>query len=120
MSDALSLLRNSLINHKEFNEEEDKIVFGDVYYPKDTKTNYVIYGYVCGRCGELGRPLKRLIGCFRSGKNGETKDYYTLECLAFLVKNVELQHSIYIKNASVSCLYRQGFRAFRLELLPLF
>lgn len=44
MSDALSLLRNFVKNKKEFHEEEDKIVFGDVYYPKHVKTTYLIYG----------------------------------------------------------------------------
>jgi hypothetical protein len=42
--DALSLLRNFIINKKEYQEEDDKIIFGDVFYPKDTKTNYIIYG----------------------------------------------------------------------------
>lgn len=44
MSDALSLLRNFVKNRKEFFEEDDKIVFGDVAYPKNVKTNFLIYG----------------------------------------------------------------------------
>ena len=42
--DPLSLLRNFIKNKKEYIEEGDKIIFGDVYYPKDVKTNYIIYG----------------------------------------------------------------------------
>ena len=37
-----------------------------------------------------------------TGKDGKEKDYYTLECLAFLIKNRDLQHSMYVKNAGVS------------------
>ena len=44
MSDALSLLRNFVKAKKEFHEEEDKIVFGDVFYYKSVKTPYLIYG----------------------------------------------------------------------------
>lgn len=44
MSDALSLLRNFIINKKDYIQEDDKIIFGDVYYLKDTKTNYLQYG----------------------------------------------------------------------------
>jgi parafibromin len=34
-----------------------------------------------------------------TGKDGRPKDYYTLECLAFLIKNRDLQHPLYVKNA---------------------
>lgn len=44
MSDALSLLRDFVKSKKEFHEEDDKILFGDVYYPKNVKTKYLIYG----------------------------------------------------------------------------
>jgi hypothetical protein len=44
MSDALNLLRQFVINKKDFHEEDDKIVFGDSYYPKNIKTTYIIYG----------------------------------------------------------------------------
>jgi hypothetical protein len=45
MSDALGLLRSFVKNKKDFHEEDDKIVFGDMYYPKSVKTTYLIYGY---------------------------------------------------------------------------
>lgn len=44
MTDALSLLRNFVKIKKDFQEEDDKIIFGDVYYPKNVKTTYLIYG----------------------------------------------------------------------------
>lgn len=46
MSDALSLLRNFVKAKRDFHEEDDKIIFGDVYYPKNVKTTYLIYGFV--------------------------------------------------------------------------
>lgn len=78
MSDALNLLRTFVKSKKDFHEEDDKIVFCDLFYYKNTKTTYLIYG---------------------TGKDGKGKDYYTLECLAFLIKNRDLQHSMYVKNA---------------------
>lgn len=44
MSDPLSLLRSFVKNKKEFQIEDDKIVFDDLYYLKNVKTNYLIYG----------------------------------------------------------------------------
>ncbi|KAG8304100.1 accessory factor associated with RNA polymerase II [Homalodisca vitripennis] len=35
----------------------------------------------------------------RSGKNGEPKEFYTLECLVFLLKHVTLPHSTYVRQA---------------------
>lgn len=78
MSDALGMLRTFVKSKKDFHEDEDKIIFGDVFYYKNIKTTYLIYG---------------------TGKDGRPKDYYTLECLAFLIKNRDLQHSMYVKNA---------------------
>lgn len=78
MSDALALLRTYVKTKKDFHEEDDKIIFGDVFYYKNIKTTYLIYS---------------------TGKDGRAKDYYTLECLAFLIKNRDLQHSMYVKNA---------------------
>ena len=45
MSDALSLLRASVKAKRDFHEDDDKIIFGDLYYPKSVKTTYLIYGY---------------------------------------------------------------------------
>jgi len=37
---------------------------------------------------------------FSSGKDGAPRDYYTLECLLFLLKNVQLQHPVYVRQAA--------------------
>lgn len=39
---------------------------------------------------------------YSSGKKGAPKEYYTLECLLYLLKNVGLQHSVYVRQAAVS------------------
>ncbi|CAG2062668.1 unnamed protein product, partial [Timema podura] len=36
----------------------------------------------------------------RSGKDGAAKEYYTLECLLFLLKNVTLAHPVYVRQAA--------------------
>lgn len=40
------------------------------------------------------------IVCYSSGKDGAPRDYYTLECLLFLLKNVQLQHPVYVRQAA--------------------
>jgi len=47
MADALSLLRQFTIENKEYTFENDRFVFNDLAYPKDIKTNYLVYGFVC-------------------------------------------------------------------------
>ena len=39
---------------------------------------------------------------YSTGKDDKSKEYYNLECLVFLIKNRDLQHSMYVKNAGVS------------------
>lgn len=39
---------------------------------------------------------------YRSGKKGAPREYYTLECLLYLLKNVLLQHSVYVRQCAVS------------------
>lgn len=36
----------------------------------------------------------------RSGKKGAPREYYTLECLLYLLKNVLLQHSVYVRQCA--------------------
>lgn len=79
MADPLSLLRQFNVNKKEIIEREGQIIFGEFSWPKTVKTNYLIYG---------------------SGKDGAPRDYYTLECLLFLLKNVQLQHPVYVRQAA--------------------
>jgi hypothetical protein len=46
MADALSLLRQFTIEKKEYAAENDRFIFNDLAYPKDIKTNYLVYGLV--------------------------------------------------------------------------
>ena len=39
---------------------------------------------------------------YRSGKDGIAKDYYTLDCILFLLKNVNQPHPLYVRQAAVS------------------
>ncbi|XP_072761275.1 parafibromin [Anoplolepis gracilipes] len=79
MADPLSLLRQYNVNKKEIIERENQIIFGEFSWPKNVKTNYLTYG---------------------SGKEGTPKEYYTLECLLFLLKHVQLTHPVYVRQAA--------------------
>ena len=46
MADALSLLRQFTTENKEYTIDGDRFVFNDLAYPKDVKTNYLVYGYI--------------------------------------------------------------------------
>lgn len=37
---------------------------------------------------------------YRSGKDGTAKEYYTLECLLFILKNINLTHPVYVRQAA--------------------
>jgi len=45
MADALSILREYNIAKKPIEEHDGHIIFGDFSWPKDVKTNYIIWGY---------------------------------------------------------------------------
>jgi len=45
-----------------------------------------------------------------TGKDGVQKDYYTLDCILFLLKNVSLAHAMYVRQAAVSHLFFCGNR----------
>jgi len=66
------------MQRKQIIERDNNIIFGEFSWPKTVKTNYVIYG---------------------KGKDGTTKEYYTLECLLYLLKNIALQHPVYVRQA---------------------
>jgi hypothetical protein len=52
-----------------------------------------------------------LIFLYSSGKDGAPKEYYTLECLLFLLKNVTFTHPVYVRQAAVSiCLYEVNMK----------
>jgi len=73
MADPLSLLRQYSMQRKQIIERDNNIIFGEFSWPKTVKTNYIIYG--------------------------TTKEYYTLECLLYLLKNIHLQHPVYVRQA---------------------
>lgn len=79
MADPLSLLRQYNVNKKEIIERDGQIIFGEFSWPKNVNTNYLTYS---------------------SGKDGSKKEYYTLECLLFILKNVHLTHPVYVKKAA--------------------
>ncbi|RWS30030.1 parafibromin-like protein [Leptotrombidium deliense] len=79
MADPLSLLRQYNVNKRDIVEKNNFICFGEYCWPKIVKTNYLVYG---------------------SSKDGPNKEYYTLECLLFLLRNVNLQHPVYVKEAA--------------------
>ncbi|WAR31307.1 CDC73-like protein, partial [Mya arenaria] len=39
---------------------------------------------------------------FSTGKDGLSKEYYTLDCILFLLKNVQLAHPLYVREAAAS------------------
>ncbi|XP_068210894.1 uncharacterized protein hyx isoform X2 [Palaemon carinicauda] len=79
MADPLSILRQFNVNKKDIITKDDNIIFGEFSWPKTVKTNYLVYG---------------------SGKDGAPKDYYSLECLLFLLKHVSLTHPTYVRKAA--------------------
>ncbi|CAK8675106.1 parafibromin-like [Clavelina lepadiformis] len=79
MADALSILRDYNTTKKTIQEQDGHIIFGDFSWPKDVKTNYVIYG---------------------TGRDGNQKEYYTLESIYFLIKNIKLSHPLYVRHAA--------------------
>ena len=97
MADPLSLLRQFNINRKTIVERYNHIIFGEFSWPKtvtlqhrtfscmnptfQVKTNYVIWG---------------------TGKDGTAKDYYTLECLLYLLRNITLQHPVYVRQVNLT------------------
>jgi len=44
MADVLSILRQYNINKKEILEKDEQIIFGEFAWPKDVKTNYLVWG----------------------------------------------------------------------------
>ncbi|XP_048481907.1 parafibromin isoform X3 [Plutella xylostella] len=80
MTDPLSVLRQYNINKKEIIERDNQIIFGEVSWPKNVKTNYKI---------KLGK-----------GQGGSVKEYYTLECVLYFIKNINLVHPVYVRQAA--------------------
>lgn len=53
MADVLSVLRQYNIQKKEIVAKGDEVIFGEFSWPKNVKTNYVIWGYVIFYCTSL-------------------------------------------------------------------
>ena len=79
MADPLSLLRTYNTQRKTIIERDGQVIFGEFSWPKTVKSNYIQWG---------------------TGKDGTPKDYYTLECLLYLLKNITLQHPVYVRQAA--------------------
>uniref|UniRef100_A0A3Q2ZRM4 Parafibromin n=1 Tax=Kryptolebias marmoratus TaxID=37003 RepID=A0A3Q2ZRM4_KRYMA len=79
MADVLSVLRQYNIQKKEIIAKGDEVIFGEFSWPKNVKTNYIIWG---------------------TGKEGQPKEYYTLDSILFLLNNVHLPHSSYVRRAA--------------------
>ncbi|KAF7496501.1 hypothetical protein SSS_03276 [Sarcoptes scabiei] len=79
MADPLSSLRQFHTRKKEIIERNGMICFGEYCWSKQTKTNYLIYS---------------------SSRDGPNRNYYTLECLVYFLKNVNLPHPTYVKQAA--------------------
>ena len=64
-------------------------------------------------CCEM--PVRQRYAC-STGKDGIAKDYYSLDCILFLLNNVALPHALYVRQAAVSAsntcqLYSKFFTA---------
>ena len=44
------------------------------------------------------------VSSFSTGKEGQPKEYYTLDSILFLLNNVHLPHPSYVRRAAVSAL----------------
>ncbi|XP_072919613.1 parafibromin [Hemitrygon akajei] len=79
MADVLSVLRQYNFQKKEIVVKGDEVIFGEFSWPKNVKTNYVIWG---------------------TGKEGQPREYYTLDSILFLLNNVHLSHPVYVRRAA--------------------
>lgn len=78
MADPLSQLRQFHINGKKIEEHNGYIIFGDHGWPKNVNTNYLVYS---------------------TDDDKNKKDYYTLECLLYFLKNMDIAHHHYVRQA---------------------
>lgn len=78
MADPLSQLRQFHIGGREIKEHNGYIIFGDHGWPKNVNTNYQIYS---------------------TDDDKNKKEYYTLECLLYFLKNMDVAHTHYVKQA---------------------
>ncbi|XP_038063550.1 parafibromin-like [Patiria miniata] len=82
MADVLKFIRDYTVANKEITEHDGQVIFGEFSWPKDAKTNYGIYG---------------------TGKDaGESKEYYSVDSILFLLKHVKLTHPNYVRQAAAT------------------
>lgn len=79
MPDVLSILRQYTIEKKEIVVKGDEVIFGPLSWPKNVQTNFVMWA---------------------AEKKGQPREYYTLECILFLLNNVHLSHPVYVRRAA--------------------
>ncbi|KAJ6656222.1 hypothetical protein lerEdw1_004012 [Lerista edwardsae] len=92
MADVLSVLRQYNTQKKEIVVKGDEVIFGEFSWPKNVKTNYVIWG---------------------TGKEGQPREYYTLDSILFLLNNVHLSHPVYVRRAAnLKQCYEMGLRSY--------
>lgn len=63
MADVLSVLRQYNIQKKEIVAKGDEVIFGEFSWPKNVKTNYIIWGYVAVSLNGLRRPAADARSC---------------------------------------------------------
>jgi len=78
MADPLSQLRLFHINGRDIKEHNGYIIFGDHGWPKTVNTNYQIYS---------------------TDDDKSKKEYYSLECLLYFLKNMDVAHHHYVRQA---------------------
>lgn len=78
MADPLSQLRQFHINGQKIEERNGFIIFGDYGWPKEVNTNYQVY---------------------TTDDDKSKKEYYTLECLLYFLRNMDVTHAHYVKQA---------------------
>uniref|UniRef100_A0A6G1SE07 Parafibromin n=1 Tax=Aceria tosichella TaxID=561515 RepID=A0A6G1SE07_9ACAR len=78
MADPLSQLRQFHINGREIKEHNGYIIFGDHGWPKNVNTNYQVYS---------------------TDDDKSKKEYYTLECLLYFLRNMDVAHTHYVRQA---------------------
>lgn len=134
MADPLSLLRQYNINKKEIIERADEVIFDEFSFPRTAKTNYVIFKWVYCRVAvvkacSINLPVNfsiqialrwicdLLLFLFKLMYNfslrSQPKEYYTLESLLFLLKNVHLSHPIYVQRAAVRSNYILDYKIYK-------
>jgi len=78
MTDALSLIREYTIAKKQIEKRDGLVYLGDFCWDLKSETNYMVYG---------------------TGRDGNPKEFYSIETILFFLDNVDQTHPIYIKAA---------------------